>query len=32
MALFFGLVPCKGKVNFDDVRIATASEPAAAAR
>ncbi len=26
MALFFGLRPCKGKVNFDDIHITTASE------
>ena len=26
MALFFGLLPCKGKVNFDDIHITTASE------
>jgi hypothetical protein len=24
MALFFGLLPCKGKVNFDDINITTA--------
>jgi hypothetical protein len=28
MALFFGLLPCQGKVNFDDIRITTASEEA----
>jgi hypothetical protein len=26
MALFFGLRPCKGKVDFDDIHITTASE------
>jgi hypothetical protein len=26
MALFLGLLPCKGKVNFDDIHITTASE------
>jgi hypothetical protein len=26
MALFFGLRPCKGKVDFDDINIRTASE------
>jgi hypothetical protein len=26
MALFLGLLPCKGQVNFDDVNITTASE------
>jgi len=29
MALFFGLTPCKGRVNFDDIQITTASEAAA---
>jgi hypothetical protein len=26
MALFFGLTPCKGQLNFDDINIKTASE------
>ena len=26
MALFMGLLPCKGQVNFDDINISTASE------
>ena len=26
MALFLGLLPCKGQVNFDDINISTASE------
>jgi hypothetical protein len=30
MALFFGLLPCKGKVDFDDIEIHTASEASAA--
>jgi hypothetical protein len=29
MALFLGLTPCKGQVNFDDINITTASEDAA---
>jgi hypothetical protein len=29
MALFFGLLPCRGKVNFDDIHITTASADAA---
>jgi hypothetical protein len=29
MALFFGLLPCRGKVNFDNIHITTASEDAA---
>jgi hypothetical protein len=29
MALFFGLLPCRGKVNFDDIHITTAGEGAA---
>ena len=28
MALFLGLTPCKGRVNFDDIQITTASEGA----
>jgi hypothetical protein len=28
MALFFGLLPCRGKVNFDEIHITTASESA----
>ena len=32
MALFFGLLPCKGEVNFDDIHITTASEPEPIAR
>jgi hypothetical protein len=31
MALFFGLTPCKGTVNFDDIHITTASDEAAGA-
>jgi len=27
MALFFGIRPCKGKLDFDDINIKTASEP-----
>jgi hypothetical protein len=30
MALFFGIRPCKGKLDFDDVNIKTASEAAPA--
>jgi len=30
MALFLGLTPCKGQVNFDDINITTASEEKAA--
>jgi hypothetical protein len=26
MALFLGLMPCKGRVNFDDINLSTASE------
>ena len=26
MALFFGLRPCQGEVNFDDINIRTANE------
>ena len=26
MALFFGLLPCKGQLSFDDINIKTASE------
>ncbi|NQT16437.1 MAG: hypothetical protein HQ582_27005, partial [Planctomycetes bacterium] len=26
MALFFGVLPCKGELNFDDINIKTASE------
>jgi hypothetical protein len=31
MALFVGLLPCKGQVNFDDIDITTASEKQAVA-
>ncbi len=31
MALFAGVLPCKGQVNFDDINITTASEAAAIA-
>jgi hypothetical protein len=31
MALFVGLLPCKGQVNFDDIDICTASEATAVA-
>ena len=27
MALFFGVLPCKGQLNFDDINIKTASAP-----
>ena len=31
MALFMGLTPCKGQVNFDDINITTANEKASVA-
>ena len=32
MALFFGLLPCKGQLSFDDINIKTASESGTAPR
>ena len=31
MALFFGVLPCKGELNFDDINIKTASDTGVAA-